>query len=225
MWKLTGPLAFTRVIGRGGHSYIRIYPSFWFYPSTTRAFTTLVSLTGCYARQYWGSTVPACMGPTPNERAAPQRLAALNCIVHLAALRARKLPELVACWTGAADERTPAAARSAAIALAEMRQLDERNVSSTTGLPMQPTSRRAFLRAGSLRPLATTGWRLIAWSHSLPLRRRGRAGGSSTCGPHLVAATPNRALRLHAAYAALTEAGHGGWPRTCRAARDGGPTQ
>ena len=32
VWKLTGPLAFTRVIGRGGHSYIRIYPSFWFYP-------------------------------------------------------------------------------------------------------------------------------------------------------------------------------------------------
>lgn len=56
VWKLTGPLAFTRVIGRGGHSYIRIYPSFWFYPEHYSGVHYSGVVDRCYARQYWGST-------------------------------------------------------------------------------------------------------------------------------------------------------------------------
>lgn len=58
VWKLTGPLAFTRVIGRGGHSYIRIYPSFWFFPEHYTGIRYSGVVDRCYARQYWGSTRP-----------------------------------------------------------------------------------------------------------------------------------------------------------------------
>lgn len=56
VWQLTGPLPFTRTIGEGGHSYVRLYPSFWFYPEHCSGISYTGYVDRCYARQYWGST-------------------------------------------------------------------------------------------------------------------------------------------------------------------------
>jgi len=127
--------------------------------------------------------------------------------VHLAALlRARKLPELVACWTGAADgQRTPAAARSAAIALAEMRQLDEAQrvidhwLADATDVATRILCARVAFDLGHYRvaidrlePLVTSPAARPSW---WIIYLRSALGCSD----------PERALRLHAAYAALTE--------------------
>ncbi len=69
VWKLTGPLAFTRTIGQGAHSYVRIYPSFWFYPEHHSGMKYTGTVDRCYARQFWGSTkenvYQAASRPTP----------------------------------------------------------------------------------------------------------------------------------------------------------------
>ena len=56
VWKLTGPLAFTRELGQGGHTGYRIYPSFWFYPEHCSGARYTGIVDRCYARQFWGST-------------------------------------------------------------------------------------------------------------------------------------------------------------------------
>jgi mannosyltransferase OCH1-like enzyme len=56
VWKLTGPLAFTRALGQGGHTGYRIYPSFWFFPEHYSGVRYTGTVDRCYARQFWGST-------------------------------------------------------------------------------------------------------------------------------------------------------------------------
>jgi mannosyltransferase OCH1-like enzyme len=58
VWKTTGPLAFTRMIGKRAHTTLRLYPSYWFYPEhyTGTRYTGFVDRS--YARQYWGSSRP-----------------------------------------------------------------------------------------------------------------------------------------------------------------------
>jgi inositol phosphorylceramide mannosyltransferase catalytic subunit len=59
VWKLTGPLMFTRAMGQGGHTGYRIYPSFWFYPEHCSGVRYTGTVDRCYARQFWGSTKAA----------------------------------------------------------------------------------------------------------------------------------------------------------------------
>jgi mannosyltransferase OCH1-like enzyme len=58
VWKTTGPLAFTRMIGTRGHTSIRLYPSYWFYPEHYTGTTYTGYVDRAYAKQYWGSSRP-----------------------------------------------------------------------------------------------------------------------------------------------------------------------
>jgi inositol phosphorylceramide mannosyltransferase catalytic subunit len=56
VWKITGPLAFTRALGQGLHTGYCIYPSFLFYPEHCTGARYSGKVDRCYARQFWGST-------------------------------------------------------------------------------------------------------------------------------------------------------------------------
>ena len=56
VWKVTGPLAFTRALGQDAHTGYRLYPSFWFYPEHYTGIHYTGTVDRCYARQFWSST-------------------------------------------------------------------------------------------------------------------------------------------------------------------------
>lgn len=64
VWKVTGPLLLTRTIGRGLFSFVRIYPSYWFYPEHCSGLKYAGVVDRCYAKQYWGGTKTGIYEPT-----------------------------------------------------------------------------------------------------------------------------------------------------------------
>lgn len=63
IWKTTGPLAFTRLVGQHRFTFLRLYPSFWFYPihCSDTHYTGVVDR--CYSRQFWGGTTAGVYEP------------------------------------------------------------------------------------------------------------------------------------------------------------------
>lgn len=58
VWKVTGPLFFTRTVGQKKMTFYRLYPSFWFYPVHYTGLQYTGHVDRQYAKQYWGSTQP-----------------------------------------------------------------------------------------------------------------------------------------------------------------------
>jgi mannosyltransferase OCH1-like enzyme len=63
IWKVTGPLAFTRLIGQRQFTFVRLYPSFWFYPQHCSAVNYSGVIDRCYSTQFWGGTTPGVYEP------------------------------------------------------------------------------------------------------------------------------------------------------------------
>jgi mannosyltransferase OCH1-like enzyme len=57
VWKVTGPLFFTRTLGQNQFTFYRLYPSFWFYPEHYTGLRYTGHVDRQYAKQYWGSTI------------------------------------------------------------------------------------------------------------------------------------------------------------------------
>jgi inositol phosphorylceramide mannosyltransferase catalytic subunit len=56
VWKVTGPLLFTRTLGQQRMTFYRLYPSFWFYPTHYTGLQYSGYVDRQYAKQYWGSS-------------------------------------------------------------------------------------------------------------------------------------------------------------------------